>query len=79
MAKIMQCVIGKSFGEGGDWKMRFSSPFNRESNFVYEFKDVEAPLPAKNFDHLEVEAFRDYLTGIIDEYNRVVAEMEILN
>lgn len=79
MANIMQCTIGKLFGEGKGWNMCFGSPFNKETNFNYEFTDVSPPFPAKNFDHREVEAFRDYLTGIIDEYHRIIVQMEEIN
>lgn len=78
MANIMQCIIGKEFGRPS-WQIKFSSPFNTEVNFVWEMTDLAVPFPARNFDHREVEAFRDYLTGIIDEYYRIVADLEQLN
>lgn len=78
MANIMKCIIGKDFGKPA-WRMSFSSPFNKECNFTWEMNELSPPLPAKNFDYSELEAFRDYITSVIDEYDRIVAAMEELN
>jgi len=74
----MQCIIGKEFGKP-DWLIKFSSPFNTQTNFGWEMNDLAVPFPAKNLDHREVEAFRDYLTGILDEYHHIVTKLEEIN
>ncbi len=78
MPNIMQCIIGKDLVEPR-WNIKFSSPFVKDSNFSWEMSDFIVPYPAKIFEKKEVEEFRDYLTSIIDEYDRIVKELGELN
>lgn len=75
MANIMQCIIGRDFG-GSSWWINFSSPF---AMFSWSFNEIVVPFPAKNFDCQEVEAFRNYLTSIIEDYKSIANELEELN
>ena len=77
MANILQLIIGKQFGKP-EWLTKVTSPFS-PTVFVWEMTGCAIPHPIKNFDHKEVEAFRNYLTEVINEYHRIVAEMELLN
>lgn len=78
MTNIMHCMIGKEFGIP-EWQVQIGSPFNKKANFCWQLADTSPPFPVKNFDCKEVEAFRDYLTEILDEYKRIVNEMEQMN
>jgi len=77
MVKIMRCIIGKDFGNP-DFKVKFDSPYY-PGIFGITFTEVEVPFPLHSFDQREVRAFRDFLTNILDEHDRISTALEEIN
>jgi hypothetical protein len=74
----MQCIVGKLFGVEKTWQIIFRAPFLVYPNLTYNFT-YDVSFPAINFNPEEVAALRDYLTLVLDEYNRIQDGLEELN
>ena len=77
MVKIMRCILGKDFGYP-DFKIKFDSPY-RPDIIAITLNEVEIPFPSRSFDPEEVKDIRDYLTGILDEHERITADLANIN
>jgi hypothetical protein len=67
----MECIIGKDFGMNGV-SVRFSSAFHGDYfHFMCydKFEDAN-PFPGAGFDKEQVEGLRDWLNGILQNYDK---------
>jgi len=66
----MQSIVGKQIGMKG-LTILFTSNFS-ETDFHFRcqenFDPKEEPYPGKNFNKIEVECLRDWLTIVLENY-----------